>query len=614
MSKIKSAESAVKFALVTVVAVAGFFLYAKMSSGANRDFALADDFPRGALCYAEFKDLPALLKMWNGSELKKRYLETANFKEFQNRHLALKLVSRWQEFNDVLGFEINAETLVGATENQSAVAVYDIGKMEMVFVAPVSDERFAATMFFQNQAEFEAVTLADKTVYYSRDDEADRGRQRQKILFANSKGRFVLATSENLLLRTLANINHKTRNDSLSDAPDFANLTKRVTPHLAAVWVDQTKLNEDWYFKRYWLMRNVADLKKFRAGIFDFEMLDDKLIERREFLLTESKASGEQKISAAEIRHLESFVPADAPFFRLQSVAGKLQQAANLLCDAIFDCLPAPKVTKTEGRWRGYDNYDDSDGYSDDDNYYYLDSTFDQFIDEDDKDAVKNDDQSSERTANLESNLRQILANAQTSAAITIANPRKLEAPLFIQFEKAAVFYLAAPQNLNQQNLENAISAISARGLTVADEKSNLVWNNQTDSKNSWRELTFPALKRQICYSVQGNTLIVANSAEYLKFLLSKEKDSSALDKTDSLSELSVILLDNRESAFDVPMNAIFKEERKLQPQSGNAADADFFIGNIGGLLSAANQAKRIEIKRNAGSRFLSEEVLVFFK
>jgi len=45
-------------------------------------FGLAEDFPRGALVYAQFKDLPALIKQWDQSRLKQQYLESANYKEF----------------------------------------------------------------------------------------------------------------------------------------------------------------------------------------------------------------------------------------------------------------------------------------------------------------------------------------------------------------------------------------------------------------------------------------------------------------------------------------------------------------------------------------------------
>lgn len=606
---------AFKVLLLVFIAGTGFFLYAKMSSGASREFSPADDFPRGALVYTQFRDLPALLKVWDESELRKRYFESENFRQFQNRHLALKLVSRWQEFNDALGFEINASVFSSAAENQAAVAVYDIGKMEMVFIAPVSDEKFAATMFFQNQGDFESTELADKTVYYSRKVESDRGRQQQKVLFTHLKGRFVVATSESLLLRTAANINGSEQKDQLSDEPDFAALTTRITPHLATVWVNQAKLNEDWYFKRYWVMRNIAQLKTIRAGIFDFEMQDNKLIERREFLMIENKEALAQKVHPKEIARLQLLVPADAPFYRLQSTAGKPQQAVGLLRDTVLSRPPAMETTKSSWRWVKYDRFYDYGSYRDDESYYYLDSRFDKFIDdEDEAETTNNNEEINKQTADFENNLRQILAAAQTSSVATISHPLTLDAPLFMQFQKAAAFYLNAPEKLDKQALENAVLLAFANHLTVGNEKTDLIWSSQGDSKTGWRKLEFPALNREICYAVRDDVLIVANSTVFLESLLNNNAPSPA-NTSESFNELSVIRLDHRATAFDAPMKILFNEENKRQLLSKDTLTVtDFFTGNIASLLTAINQAKQVEIKRNEASKFLSEEIVVVIK
>ena len=72
---------------------------------------------------AQFSNLPALLQEWDRSQLKERYLNSTNYRQLQNRHLALKLISRWEEFNNALGFQFDAATLTGAAETRAAVAV-----------------------------------------------------------------------------------------------------------------------------------------------------------------------------------------------------------------------------------------------------------------------------------------------------------------------------------------------------------------------------------------------------------------------------------------------------------------------------------------------------------
>src|ERR1051326_1490158 len=240
------------------VVLASLLAYAKATRTSRDAYSLADDCPRGALVYAQAADLPALLRLWNGSKLKEKYLASTNYQLFATGHVALKLASRLQEFGDSLGFALDASALADATEKKAAGGGYDIGRMELVFVAPVGEEKAMAARFFQSKDDFDETDLPDGTVYYSHDVEADRGRQKQKILFAFAKGRLVLATGEQLMLRALANINGRSRSDRLSDDPSFKTLSNEVTPHLMSVWVDQSRLNGDYYFKHYWAMGDTA--------------------------------------------------------------------------------------------------------------------------------------------------------------------------------------------------------------------------------------------------------------------------------------------------------------------------------------------------------------------
>src|SRR5689334_11586074 len=148
------------FALVACVVL---IAYARVSRKSAGPFALAADVPRGALVYAQFSDLPALVKRWDESKLKEQYLASTNFQQFRTQHLALKLIERWTEFNDALGFPLDALTVGEAAENRAALAVYDFGRLEMVFVAPLGEEKLAATQFFQNTDQFEETELPDGT-------------------------------------------------------------------------------------------------------------------------------------------------------------------------------------------------------------------------------------------------------------------------------------------------------------------------------------------------------------------------------------------------------------------------------------------------------------------
>jgi len=75
---------------------------------------------RVGLC--SFQNLPELISSWEQSQLKERYLNSTNYHQLQHRHLALKLISRWQEFNAAAGFPLDLNAIGSSTDGAAAVA------------------------------------------------------------------------------------------------------------------------------------------------------------------------------------------------------------------------------------------------------------------------------------------------------------------------------------------------------------------------------------------------------------------------------------------------------------------------------------------------------------
>src|SRR6185503_15786389 len=140
---------------------------------------------------------------------------------------------------------------------------------------------------------------------------------------------------EKLFLRAIANIKRRATKDSIAEDPTFKALSRKVKPHFATIWVDQSRLNADYYFKHYWLMKNVAELKSIRAGIFDLEQQQSRWIERREFLTTAERSNSEMQ--AAELRQLYSRTPDDAPFVRFRSLVNNPALSGTIIRDTLFD-------------------------------------------------------------------------------------------------------------------------------------------------------------------------------------------------------------------------------------------------------------------------------------
>lgn len=575
-----------KLKIFIPVLLVSLFAFIAVSQIKTRAFAPAEDFPRQALVYVQISDLPALARLWSESKFKEKYLASENFDDFKNRHLGLKLASRREEFNAATGFAIDLEIVSGLAQNKAAIALYDVGKLEFVFIAPVSDAVFAASRFAQNQSNFEMETLDDGTNIYRRAVEADRGRQKQELIFTNAKGRFILATSEKLLAQTLNNINGKSAKNRLTDEPSFKALSEKTAPQMATVWVNQTALNEDYYFKRYWLMSDVKNLENIRAGIFDFSMEEGKLIERRKFLLR-------QPTNPPVIKSVESLshLPETAAFYRLQ--AANNQTLDGAVRDTIFDGGKDSTGEQSDAGY--YHSYDYHDYLSVD--YNRLNENFDAAIDE-------SDESETPRTGETITDFSNFLQSAKPQTVLTFTEPGLQPAPLFVEFRRAAIFNLASPARFDRDSLEAAIEKNLSARILISAPGVRLKWETKSENDVTWRELKLPMLGWEISYATRGDDLILTNSADFLRKIAATENPPKNEKSDSALTGLTVLNLRRKDDAY----TQIFAEFA-----GKNAADK-FFTGNVQSLLDSLSEVGEIEIKKYYSRGLLEEEITMILK
>ncbi|HEV2663444.1 MAG TPA: hypothetical protein VG324_00945, partial [Blastocatellia bacterium] len=490
-------------ALLAALVCIGVAINAASAGRAAKGFELANDFPRGAVVYAQFKDLPAAIKQWDESALKERYLNSVNYQKMWSRHLANKLFSRWEEFNAATGFQLSLSEFGAIADNRAAIAVYDIGRLDLVVIAPLSAAKFAATQFFQNKDNFEENEAPGGAIYYLSDVEADKGRQKQQIGFAQLKGRFVLATSEKLLLRAIANIGGHVKKDRMTDDPSFQSLSKTTTPHFMTVWVNQTKLNDDWYFKRYWAIRNAKDLKNIRAGIFDLESQKNRWVERREFLLDGRAPNPGAALSKQSLQQIERIIPSDAPFAQIRAVGGDQNAAVEMVREALFDGKVEASKDSSDWSWTRYDDGDfdiarEDEDYYDDSRYSHLSDRYNLEVDDPDDAGERGASDVDDAAIRLKGEerfsaaLRSALQPARPSVAAKIANAHEVDGPLFAEFRRAAIIALDIPPELDQAALERAIKGLAASRLVIAGAQASFEWNSRSANGAEWREMRLP--------------------------------------------------------------------------------------------------------------------------
>lgn len=544
----------------------------------KQNFSQAKDFPVGALIYLQVADLPQLITLWNESELKEKYLESDNYADFSTSHLGIKLAERFEDLSSETGFLLDLQTVSGLAEKQAAIAVYDIGKLDIVFVAPLNETLFSATIFSQNSGRFAENTLADGTVFYQIEVEVDRKRQKQHIIFTNLKNKFVLATNEKLFRQTVAILTAKQTNKSLYDEPSFKQLTENAASALAAVWVNQAKLNTDYYFKRYWLLSKIDTLQNIRAGFFNLNLNENGVVENRQFLLKEPRTKSE--ISNREAEELLAKIPVNVPFYRLQKADKK--NIGEAVCNTIFDkASMVEKPHKDINHW-SYSYYSNN---IDERHYSYFDSDFDENVNEPlEAEFVKSESFSTDKI--------KVFGNPAT--ILTAASPQVPENSPFAGFRKIAVISLKSPNYFLANQFENSIAEALKNRITAAE--TNFVW----ETAAGLRKLKIPMLGWEVGYVLKDDKLFVANNFGFLNDFVSTENRQDLIKS--GFDDLTVIRLQDHEKNFEQIM-------QKLAAQNN-----DFFVGNIGGLLSVIKDVKQIEIRKQSEGLIIREEISAVFK
>jgi hypothetical protein len=555
--------------------------YAVISAVRERPFSPAADLPRGALVYLQFEDLPGFIKLWNSSDFKDKYLQSQNFDDLSKRHLGMKIASRWREFSDAAGFPIDLDLASGLADKRAAVAVYDIGKLDLVFIAPMKAELFEATKLMQNSDKFEDEQLDDGTHIYHVDVDADRGRQKQQILFTHVRNRLIIATSEKLLAQTISIITGRLRKNALADDPSFATLAGRTKPKTMTVWVDQSALNSDYYFKRYWLMSDVGSLKNIRSGMFDLSISDSEIVEDREFLLKETPAV--QAVPASDSKQLLARVPSDAPYFKIELAT------TNAVQRSLASMLAINRPADDEN---GSDDsaFTNKIFYEDDE---YDGDKFDRYINEtgeDDHTVVTNNDRPFD--------LSEAIRAARPRAILTLERSRTEQDPLFIEFDKTSVITLASPGEFDRAAFERSVSDALAKPLLVQGQKLDGQWVTRSDGGVTWRQLDAPMLGWGVQYVVQGEQLIVADQPAFLAEVLATHENVSRTPFPEVTIVRPAIVRGDFQSTF-----------KKL-----STVKNDFFVGNILGLVDSAPKIEKIEIGRSRQGNLMREQLRMTFQ
>lgn len=284
--------------LALIVMAAGVY-YAQQAAGVE---PLPRWIPAGAQVYLEAKDFGALLREWNASPEKRQWVGSPNYSVFSKSRLFLRLGDAQGEFAAVSGLGLNNALLEQLAGGASAMAVYDIGKLEFLYITKLA----AAPALQAVAGQFTARTVAGTTYYVK----SDPGTARTAV-FATKDGWLLLGTSENYIARALQLMAGQ-GGGALANENWFQQAAQ--TQGELRMAANLELLVKSPHFRSYWVQRNITELSEFEGAMADLTRNGNVWAERRTLVRKQAKAAG----NGAALRTVARAVPNDAAYYRLE--------------------------------------------------------------------------------------------------------------------------------------------------------------------------------------------------------------------------------------------------------------------------------------------------------
>ena len=577
---------------------------------------LASVMPRGALLYLQVRDLKALMNRWTSSPRHEAFYTSASFKRFEQSNIYLKFQDRKQDFEKALGFGIDESRLAELAGGFSAIALYDIGNLELAFVTEVGREKAIATTLFKNTAQFEE-RPAKNGAYYVREVATDGGRLKQQFCFAYAESKLLVTTTEGLMIRALDNIKTPTDDSALTDVLAIANSAKGFSARDVTMWLDQTKLNRNRHFKGYWIYGNVQakqeenphdTLASMESGLIDLRFALEGLQEQRWFKLSAAAKpavlTGEQ--AAAFLR----FAPRTSHLVELYSTATGVKEAAALaLFGKDFDATYHPTASLSEAEENS--EADDNKANRRAERFSRLDARFDRDVD----DAQTKSTRATAVDKRVEPGRKQptavdLLTPILQSAASysTMARGKSEVGRPFVRFERAVVIEMKTPVEKNA--LEQVVANEMRRRFIVEGIDPNLAWQTE----GGVRYLAQSLIEQGAAYAISGKYLVLASSKDYVRDILTNASlPNSGPTRVDGSTEYyAIVRVGDAKPVFDQLMTKLDGKPASSVAQSrdeeGEGQEIKFFSDNISSFV-AATAVREMRLQRVSDGLLVAERV-----
>jgi hypothetical protein len=585
---------------------------------------LAGAVPRGALVYVQARDLAALMKAWMASTVRNKFYASPSYTAFSKSRVFLKFQARREDFAKALGFDIDEGRLTELAGGASAVAVYDIGKLDMIFVTELPRERALLTTMFKQLSQFQERN-ADGQIYYAKDVQTDGGRLSQQFCFAHAGGKLIVTTSEGLMIRALAAVKSNGADSLLGDVMAIADLAKGFATHDLTIWLDQARLNRDRLFNSYWIHQNVGrDLAGIESGLLDLRITAQGLTEQRYFKMAAAPKAEASSLKGSDAAALLKFAPADAQLVEVHPQV-RAEDLADTAANALFGRLPTAEPTRPDVTRPSQSSSDDSGSRFE--RYSQLDARFD--TDVDDEQALPRGSPAPARKARAEA----APPTAPTSfvAAITKLAPvavceltRSKADPdrPFVHFEHAIVIEMKSEAALDRATLERGIVEEMQARFVVAGVDPRFGWQDD----GGVRVLGQSLLEKGAAYTAAGKYLVLASSKQFAADIAQAGAATAEAPRLDgALNFYALVRIAEARPVFDKLMakldgkvaeppapKAKKDDQQEEESDDESANNIKFFSDNVSSLVSATT-IRDMRLRRDVSGQLIVERLTYSF-
>lgn len=525
---------------------------------------LSKYIPAGPLLYIEAKNLSSLLNDWNASPQHREWVQSDNYEVFSRSRLFLRLKGASEQFSAAAGLPPDMKFLSQVSGERSVFALYDIGKLEFLYVTYLPGAKSMQTTLWQSRANFEPRSAGGVSFYLRRDPESKR-----EVAFAIAGDYLLLATREDLVAGALTLMSGQPERtveseqwwvQSTGAAGPAGDL--RMILHLG-------KLVPNGYFRTYWVQQNITDLSQYSAAISDLFRENTQYREERVLVRKKEADNSASTAGWAAAAELAALAPDDAALYFAN---------ANPTADSCFALLTtkllaprlgpvpasqiAPPVQLTSG---------EQGGGSD------LETRIDQVPPE-------------RSTTQSVSALQELLRKTAIQASLQVQRTERDQAGVFVRIHSAAV--LMAASEWNAAAVQSALTEFVGPSLTAS--QLGIGWQ----PKAGYQELDglWP-----LTVAIRGKYVIVSDEPALMESILTRLGRKSDREPAVILAGFNHA----RERAnFKSLVGLIDRPNVSTQGVRGIDRQPQFFSGNMASLSTtlAGVAAERVEV-RNDGDK-----------